>query len=174
MRRWCRRDHGQGPHRGRAGRSDRRRLVARPGWRSAGFIWQHGPAEADYLYGFPLLPGKAGVKAASERYDGHVDPDQVDRTVSAAEAQAIYSRHIAGRLRGVSNRLVRAATCLYTVTPDAGFIVDRLREDGAIIAASACSGHGFKHSPAMGERLAAMAMDADSSAEPSFALSRFA
>ncbi len=137
------------------------------------FIWQHGPAEQDYLYGFPLLPGTPGVKAASERYDTPVDPDQVDRVVSATEAQAIHSRHIAGRLRGVTNRLVKAATCLYTVTPDAGFIVDRLREDGAVIVASACSGHGFKHSPALGEHLAAMAMDSGAKAEPSFAMARF-
>ena len=79
-----------------------------------------------------------------------------------------------GRLQGVTNRLVKAATCLYTVTPDAGFVVDRLQEDGSVIVASACSGHGFKHSPAMGEHLAALALDAGTTAEPSFALGRFA
>ena len=70
--------------------------------------------------------------------------------------------------------MVRAATCLYTVTPDAGFIVDRLRADGTVLAASACSGHGFKHSPALGEHLAALATDPGAAAEASFALERFA
>ena len=114
------------------------------------------------------------MKAASERYGGHVDPDAVDRTVSETEARTIFDRHIGGRLRGVTSRVVKAATCLYTVTPDAGFIVDRLREDGTVLAASACSGHGFKHSPALGEHLAAMATEADFVGEESFALGRFA
>ncbi len=137
------------------------------------FIWMHGASEEDYLYGFPMLPGTTGLKAASERYGNAVDPDQVDRTVSAAEADGIYHRHIAGRLRGIGNRLLKAETCLYTVTPDAGFIVDRLGEDGRVLAASCCSGHGFKHSPALGEELAALATEPARVAEPSFALARF-
>ena len=137
------------------------------------FIWMHGAGEEDYLYGFPLLPGTTGVKAASERYAGHVDPDRVDREVSAAEAGGIYERHIAGRLRGISGRVLKAATCLYTVTPDAGFIIDRLCEDGRVLAASCCSGHGFKHSPALGEELAALTADPARAAEPRFALARF-
>jgi sarcosine oxidase len=138
------------------------------------FIWQHGPAEEDYLYGFPLLPGAAGVKAASERYAGHVEPDAVDRVVTPAEATAIYNRHVKDRLRGLGERAVKTATCLYTVTRDAHFIVDRLHEDGIVIAASACSGHGFKHSPALGERLAQLAMQPSFVPEPEFALARFA
>ena len=141
--------------------------------RCPAFIWMHGALEEDYLYGFPMLPGTTGVKAASERYAGHVDPDRIDREVSAAEADAIYERHVAGRLRGIGNRLLKAATCLYTVTPDAGFIIDRLGEDGRVLAASCCSGHGFKHSPALGEELAALATDPLRVAEPSFALARF-
>ena len=137
------------------------------------FIWLHGMREEDYLYGFPMLPGTTGVKAASERYGGHVDPDRIDRVVSAAEANALYERHVAGRLRGVGNRLLKAATCLYTVTPDAGFIIDRLGEDGRVLAASCCSGHGFKHSPALGEELAALAAEPARATQPEFALARF-
>ena len=135
------------------------------------FIWFQGAGEEDYLYGFPLLGGTAGVKAATERYPGHVEPDAVDRVVTEAEAQAVYDRHVAGYLRGVTRTLVKASTCLYTVSPDAGFIVDRL-QDGRVLAASACSGHGFKHSPALGERLA-IAATQSGALEPAFALSRF-
>ena len=137
------------------------------------FIWMHGNREQDYLYGFPLLPGTAGVKAATETYPGHVEPDAVDRIVPDWESREVYERHIHGKLRGVSDRLVKTATCLYTVTPDAGFIVDRLWENGSVLAASACSGHGFKHSPALGEELAALAMDGARATEPSWALARF-
>ena len=125
------------------------------------FIWQYGQTADDYLYGFPILPGGSGVKAASEHYGPTgIDPNAVDRTIPEAESRGIYDTHIAGRLRGVSNRLVKAATCLYTVTPDAGFILDDLHADGSVIVASACSGHGFKHSPAIGEHLAALATGA--------------
>ncbi|WP_158743115.1 N-methyl-L-tryptophan oxidase [Acidisphaera sp. L21] len=137
------------------------------------FIWQHGPRLEDYLYGFPLLPGTSGVKAATERYAGHTHPDEIDRVVSEEEVRTTYQLHIASKLRGVSDRLVKAATCLYTVTPDAHFIVDRLWENDAVIAASACSGHGFKHSPAMGEHLATLATEPAAAYEPAFALSRF-
>ena len=139
------------------------------------FIWMHGTGEEDYLYGFPLLPGSPGVKAASERYGASgIDPDLVDRTVSAAESREIHRRHIAGRLRGLGGRVTQAATCLYTVTPDAGFVIDRLWADGTVIAASACSGHGFKHSPAVGERLARLATEPGHLPDAAFGLARFA
>ena len=113
------------------------------------------------------------MTAASERYAGPVEPDAVDRAVTAAEASTLYQRHVKGRLRGLTGRVVKAATCLYTVTPDAHFIVDQLHDDGVVIAASACSGHGFKHSPAIGERLAQLAMQGSFVPEPHFALARF-
>ena len=42
-----------------------------------------------------------------------------------------------------------------------------------MIAASACSGHGFKHSPALGERLAAMAVEESVEEAEGFGLARF-
>lgn len=122
------------------------------------FIWMHGEQEEDYFYGFPSLPGSGAVKVASERYGDPADPDTIDRDVGPAEAASIYSRHVSGRLRGVTGNVVRSAACLYTVTPDSGFILDVLPEHPDVIAASACSGHGFKHSAAVGERLAAQAL----------------
>jgi sarcosine oxidase len=120
------------------------------------FIWQHGPGEEDYLYGFPAVPGGSGVKSGTERYGAPTTPDTVDRTVPEAEWRDIHARHIAPHLHGLGDRLTKSNSCLYTCTPDAHFIVDRA---DTIITASPCSGHGFKHSPAMGEHLAAMALD---------------
>jgi sarcosine oxidase len=48
-------------------------------------------------------------------------------------------------------------TCLYTTTDDERFILER---HGRIVVGSACSGHGFKFAPAVGDRLAALALDA--------------
>jgi sarcosine oxidase len=49
-----------------------------------------------------------------------------------------------------------AETCMYTTTPDERFVLERR---GRVVIGSACSGHGFKFAPAIGERLAAIALD---------------
>jgi sarcosine oxidase len=118
------------------------------------FIWMHGEQEEDYFYGFPIAAGSVDLKVATETYERDVDPDHVDRSVSTDEAAAMAARHVGGRLRGVTGPATRSAACLYTVTPDAGFIVDTLPGQDRVLAVSACSGHGFKHSAAVGEAVA--------------------
>lgn len=118
------------------------------------FIWNWGSGPGEAFYGFPDLG--AGVKLASEHEHG-CEPDTVERAVDAGESAAMHARHVAGRLRGVGARVLRAATCLYTQAPGARFWIDRLGEAGPI-AVSACSGHGFKHSAAIGEAVAAWAL----------------
>jgi sarcosine oxidase len=118
------------------------------------FIWMHGEQEEDYFYGFPIAAGGGDLKVATETYAREDDPDLVDRTVAPGEAASMHARHVEGRLRGVTARATRSAACLYTVTPDSGFIVDTLPGQDRVLAVSACSGHGFKHSAAMGEALA--------------------
>ena len=82
--------------------------------------------------------------------------------------------YIAPHFPGVSSKCLRTATCLYTVTPDAKFIVDRFRDCENIVFASACSGHGFKHSAALGEALALQALGRPSHIDLSgFSLARF-
>ena len=52
---------------------------------------------------------------------------------------------------------MRVETCLYTNLPDDRFTCERR---GRIVVGSACSGHGFKFAPAIGKRLAALAVEA--------------
>ena len=118
------------------------------------FIWMHGEQEEDYFYGFPTPDGSSGVKVATETYRRAIDPDEVDRSVSPGESARVFAEHVDHRLRGVTATALKAATCLYTVTPDSGFIVDDLPGQVRILAVSACSGHGFKHSAAVGEAVA--------------------
>ena len=80
------------------------------------------------------------------------------REVSQTEINAMFTRHLNGKLRGIDARCVRAVPCLYTNAPAANFIIDRLPEAHDTIVVSACSGHGFKHSAAIGEAVALMAM----------------
>jgi sarcosine oxidase len=51
----------------------------------------------------------------------------------------------------------KVETCLYTNTDDDRFVLER---HGRIVIGSACSGHGFKFAPAIGERLASLAEEA--------------
>jgi sarcosine oxidase len=50
---------------------------------------------------------------------------------------------------------------LYTVAPLARFVIDYADENRRVLFASACSGHGFKHSAAVGEALARRALELD-------------
>lgn len=143
--------------------------------RSPVFIWELQTG-AQVIYGFPAVDGaRGGVKIATEQYDAETTPDAIDRAVSDDEIRAMHTRHVAPFLPDLSPVCVRAATCLYTVTPDAGFIIDRHPESDAVIVVSACSGHGFKHSAAIGEALAELCLDGVSRLDLSpFRLGRFA
>ncbi len=138
------------------------------------FIWMHGATETDYFYGFPALPGTSTVKVATEHYTGPIHPDAVDRTVSRTESDTMFGQHVAGRLRRVEPIVRRAAACLYTVTPDRGFVLDTLPGRADVLVASACSGHGFKHSAAVGELLAARAVASGPVEAGPFGLARYA
>jgi sarcosine oxidase len=119
------------------------------------FIWLHGSGgRRESMYGFPMIDGVAGPKVASEQDTVESEPDRVDRRVADADAQAIFEDHARGRLRGITPRLLRSATCLYTSSPDASFLVRPHPDTDAVSFVSACSGHGFKHSAALGEALA--------------------
>ena len=52
---------------------------------------------------------------------------------------------------------VHAESCFYTTTDDERFIFER---HGRVVVGSACSGHGFKFGPAIGRRLADLAVEA--------------
>lgn len=118
------------------------------------FIWMHGTGPEDYFYGFPALPGTSEIKVATEQYGRSCDPDRIDRTVAPEESAAMFAAHVAGRLRGARSGALRTAACLYTVTPDAAFVIDDHPDSARITVVSACSGHGFKHSAAVGEAVA--------------------
>jgi sarcosine oxidase len=122
------------------------------------FIWITGNQPRDMMYGFPQMDAGGGVKIATEQYEATVDPDAVPRKVDHADIAALYDEYITPRFPDVSSKCLRSATCLYTVTPDAKFVIDHFPDSHNVVFASACSGHGFKHSAAIGEALAQQAL----------------
>ncbi|MGB9257272.1 MAG: N-methyl-L-tryptophan oxidase [Candidatus Korobacteraceae bacterium] len=125
------------------------------------FIWITGNQPRDMMYGFPQIEANGGVKIATEQYEATVDPDAVPRDVSESEIAALYQEYIAPRFPDVSSECLRSATCLYTVTPDAKFVIDNFHDSHNVVFASACSGHGFKHSAAIGEALVRQALEVE-------------
>jgi sarcosine oxidase len=119
-----------------------------------GFIWMHGTTDVDYLYGFPPLPGDHRIKVATEQYETRTTADSINREVEPAESAEMYRKHVQGRLAGAQPRVAHTAACLYTVTPDRGFIIDRHPRQDRVFVISACSGHGFKHSAGIGDAVA--------------------
>jgi len=104
-------------------------------------------------YGFP--PDREGrIKVAKHHHqDETVDPDAYERTVSAADETLIRAA-LADHLPAANGRRLAAMTCLYTVSPDGDFLIDRLPGCPQVIIVSPCSGHGFKFAPVIGEIVA--------------------
>jgi len=151
-------------------REDCRSTFAPPGFPI--FIWIFGRGGEFGFYGFPTLDGKT-IKIATEQFTATTNPDHVQRAVSMEEEQSMYKNYVQGRLPGISARCAAAASCLYTVTPDANFVIDVHPDNDRIIIASPCSGHGFKHSAAIGEALAEPIIDGESKIDiSSFSMTR--
>ncbi len=112
------------------------------------------------FYGFPQIDER-GMKIA-EHTGGRVvdDPLQLDRTLDRAD-QARVEAFAAEYLSGLSNVCNEHATCMYTMSPDQNFVVDRHREHPQIVFCAGLSGHGFKFAPALGQALVELALDGE-------------
>ena len=119
------------------------------------FVMWIGASDAEYLGVFPIPPGgTSALKVLGEQFESTTDPETVDRTVSPSEIDAFYEHCVEPRIAGVNRRCVRATVCLYTNTPDDHFLIDSDPRSDHITVMSPCSGHGFKHSAALGEAVA--------------------
>ncbi|MFT5201284.1 MAG: sarcosine oxidase [Candidatus Aldehydirespiratoraceae bacterium] len=125
---------------------------------------------SEYIAVFPIAPGmRPALKILGEQFDTETSADAVDRTVTAEETASFYEELVAPRLHGVSPDCVAANVCLYTNTASDDFLIDRDPRSDRIVHLSPCSGHGFKHSAAIGEAMAQLAADE----EPCFDLAPF-
>ena len=117
-------------------------------------------------YAVPAFAGAAGVKIGEHMTGERTSADGRSFEMDPEGAARVAS-YIADAIPGLDPEPVSFETCLYTMTPDHDFILDAR---GPLIVASACSGHGFKFAPLLGEALACMATDR----QVSFAMERFA
>lgn len=125
------------------------------------------------IYGSPTLDG-VSVKIARHHDGDAADPDGLRRDVTEAELAPLQT-FARTYMRGVGERVTRTAVCMYTNTPDRHFAVDLHPDDPRIVVISACSGHGFKFAPVIGDIGADLVCDGRTSRDISrFALARFA
>jgi sarcosine oxidase len=125
------------------------------------------------VYGIPTLDG-VSVKIARHHQGDATDPQHVLRDVGDSELDPLR-RYVRTRLHGVTQRVVRTVTCMYTNTPDGHFAIGLHPDDARVTVISACSGHGFKFAPVIGDIAADLVCDGRTSRDIShFALERFA
>ncbi|MGE3985636.1 MAG: N-methyl-L-tryptophan oxidase [Dehalococcoidia bacterium] len=139
------------------------------------FIWELGANPDDLIYGFPPVDGPTGgFKVAADDFSRPLNPSESAlEPASAAEGAAMYGRYVAPNISGARPAVLRSEPCMYTLTPDYRFVIDDVPGQPNVLFASACSGHGFKHSAAIGETLAEIATVGSSAIDISaFRLSR--
>ena len=125
------------------------------------------------VYGFPTLDGSS-VKVGRHHDGDFTDPDHIRRRVDDADLDPLRLM-AATYLRGVSGHVRRTLTCMYTNTPDHNFVVDFSPRDKRIVVISACSGHGFKFAPVVGDIAADLLCDGKTARDIShFSSARFA
>lgn len=114
-------------------------------------------AETGDVYGLPTLDGRS-VKVAVHHDGVATDPDHVKRTADDADLNPL-KRYVAHYMRGVSTEVTRSSVCLYTNTPDQHFAIGVSPRDPRVTVISACSGHGFKFAPVIGDIAADLVVD---------------
>jgi len=108
-------------------------------------------------YGLPAMDGPAGgIKAAVHGSDVVCTPESVDRDVHESDVRKIIAK-LRVRMPALDGEVVRAKTCLYTMSPDEHFVIGAHPEFLSCTVACGFSGHGFKFAGVVGEILADLA-----------------
>jgi sarcosine oxidase len=105
-------------------------------------------------HGYALPSPGDTLKAGLHQSGRPVDPDEPgvpDRELSARTAAWVERRYLG------AGSPTRTETCLYTIRENDEFLLERR---GRVVVGSACSGHGFKFAPLVGQKLAQLALEA--------------
>ena len=108
-----------------------------------------------FFYGFPSFEGdnvKVGEHSGGEPVAA---PETLDRELHDCDL-APLERFIANHLPFATPEVARHSVCMYTMTPDEHFIVDRHPRYSNVLIACGFSGHGFKFASVVGSALADM------------------
>jgi monomeric sarcosine oxidase len=119
------------------------------------WIWMDDPS----FYGFPVY-GEGGPKVAQDYGGQQTTPDT--RTFAPDEAiRARVRAFLAEHLPGALGPEIVTKTCLYTLTPERDFVVDRLPDSPGVVVGLGAA-HGFKFASVLGRILVELALDGSS------------
>lgn len=121
------------------------------------YIYHHDFAQGGGMYGIPNHGGK-GVKSAFHGGKAYDHPSEIDYTPSSQEIERIRATigNVLPFLHEAPLTLTRI--CLYTMTPDTHFIIDKHPEYPHVVIGAGFSGHGFKFSTGIGKILSDLAL----------------
>lgn len=130
------------------------------------WIWMDDPS----FYGFPSF-GEPAVKVAQDAGGRPVDPDTRDfepDLENLARVRSFLERYLPSALGPIRY----TKTCLYTLTPDRDFVIDRIPGyPSAAVAIGA--GHAFKFASVIGRVLSELTADGSTASDiATFALDR--
>jgi glycine/D-amino acid oxidase-like deaminating enzyme len=111
-----------------------------------------------FFYGFPAIDGH-GVKVG-EHTGRQIapDPHRLDREIHPEDERPVR-RFLRRYLPRVGSDLQKTSVCMYTMTPDEHFIIDRHPDYPHVAYACGFSGHGFKFAPVVGSVLTDLIVD---------------
>jgi monomeric sarcosine oxidase len=125
-----------------------------------------------WFYGLPNAAG-TGVKAAIHPRNEKVDPDNMKRTPDdeyIEEIRGLVQRFVPA----MDGKVNEARICLYTMTPDEHFVIDRHPAYPHVSFGAGFSGHGFKFGILIGRILADLATKGETPYDISlFSVKRF-
>jgi monomeric sarcosine oxidase len=121
-----------------------------------GFVFD---LDEEFYYGFPSIDEKSIKVAGHRRFEPLARPEEKDLFPPTAERIEASRRFVRERLPLASDQLLRFSTCIYTMTSDEDFVIDRHPEISGLIFAAGFSGHGFKFASVVGEILADLAIE---------------
>ena len=135
-------------------------------------VWIREATPQGDVYGLPTLDGLS-IKLARHHGGETVDPATVRRTATDADLDPLRL-FVTKYLHGVTRHVTRSAVCLYTNTPDQHFAIGLHPESERVAIVSACSGHGFKFAPVVGDIAADLVLEGGTRRDISrLALQRF-
>jgi sarcosine oxidase len=124
------------------------------------------------LYGFPDFGD--GIKAAFHGFGEITTADELDREVNLTRDVAPIAGAMEEWMPGAAAKFREAKPCMYSLTPDGNFVIDRHPQHPNVILCGGFSGHGFKFAPVIGEIAADLALDGGSRHQIDFlSLERF-
>jgi sarcosine oxidase len=123
----------------------------------AGFpVWLF-ETPAGVFYGFPEIDAR-GLKVAEHTHGSPIAaPLQFDRQLLPADRQPVEA-FLQTHFPAVTNACQHHSVCMYTMSPDQHFIIDRHPDDERVCFVAGLSGHGFKFAAVLGEAMADLAL----------------